>query len=71
MLDLNKILRANEINFAILTFLPAFALFLILGELIRRQLNNKVSNTLQSNFETYSVHCAIVLEFVSSSRPGV
>lgn len=41
MLDLNKILRANEINFAILTFLPAFALFLILGELIRRQLNNK------------------------------
>lgn len=41
VLDLNQILRANEINFAILAFLPAFAFALILGALIRHPFYNE------------------------------
>ncbi|KAG0590203.1 hypothetical protein KC19_1G080900 [Ceratodon purpureus] len=41
VLDLNQILRANEINFAILAFLPAFACALILGALIRHPFYNE------------------------------
>lgn len=35
MLELNQILRANEINFAILAALPAFFLSLVLIMLVR------------------------------------
>ena len=35
MLELNQILRANEINFAVLTALPAFFLSLLLMMLVR------------------------------------
>lgn len=35
MLELDQILRANEINFAILAALPAFSLFIILVMLVR------------------------------------
>lgn len=43
MLELDQILRANEINFAILAALPAFFLFLILAMLVRawfKKVNN-------------------------------
>lgn len=36
MLELNQILRANEINFAILAALPAFFFLVILVALLRR-----------------------------------
>jgi len=36
MLDLNQILRANEINFAVLAALPAFLSAFLIGWLLKR-----------------------------------
>lgn len=55
MLDLNQILRANEINFAILAFLPALACALILGALIRHPFYNEVC----TNERLYHSSCRI------------
>lgn len=43
MLELNQILRANEINFAILAALPAFFLSLLLIMLVRAWFKQVIS----------------------------
>lgn len=43
MLELNQILRANEINFAILAALPAFFLSLLLIVLVRAWFKQVIS----------------------------
>lgn len=45
MLELNQILRANEINFAVLAALPAFFVSLLLIMLIRGWFKRVISNT--------------------------
>lgn len=44
MLELNQILRANEINFAILAALPAFFLSLLLLMLVRTWILQVMAN---------------------------
>ena len=52
MLELNQILRANEINFAILAALPALLAAVVLGWLIKQPFT-KVCAYLYSNMQFF------------------
>lgn len=71
MLELDQILKANEINFAVLAALPAFFLSLLLLMLLRAWY--KQVSELKSKFSLYllkvnsSVMLILFLPFLSSS----
>jgi nuclear-control-of-ATPase protein 2 len=52
MLELNQILRANEINFAILAALPALLAAVVLGWLVKQPFT-KVCAYLYSNMQFF------------------
>ena len=65
MLELDQILRANEINFAILAALPAFALSLILLMLVRawlKQVRMTLSSVIKASTEFACLFWFIMLE---------
>lgn len=63
MLELDQILRANEINFAILAALPAFFLSLLLAMLVRAWLKQvyNLGSTSGMLLHIWSKECMFLL----------
>lgn len=70
MLELDQILRANEINFAILAALPAFFLSLGMLTLIRTWLKQvrRIDNSRQTKCDSDTYMCSSVFIHMSETR---
>lgn len=76
MLELDQILRANEINFAILAALPAFFLSLLLAMLVRAwfQKVSSLSPTMLYKYGVERLHIkknSLINDIVSRARQEV